>query len=274
MMKKQTVIVICGLVLFGSALSYGSIVGLYEFETDNGNPVSDGQTPSVIDDSSGNGNNGTYGQGDFHYTSTSYQGNFGLSTPENPYGRLYVPFTLSSDGNTVEFYYKPYWNGTPANRRMLFVSKGPSWHGSRKLFIWIESNGDLTIGFENGWNWGSITTSISSDQINWSSDKWYYIAGIWEKLPDGSGKETIYIKDMTTEAIANASTTGGQMIFSSTQSYIGGDFTNDIRGANGVIDKLRTANEALSEGELMETIPEPATIALLAIGGLLNMKRR
>ncbi len=43
---------------------------------------------------------------------------------------------------------------------------------------------------------------------------------------------------------------------------------------NGAIDDLRVYDEALSQAQIIQIIPEPATILLMTLGGLYLRKRK
>lgn len=72
----------------------------------------------------------------------------------------------------------------------------------------------------------------------------------------------------------------GQTSWSGTPAYdnhpiiIGGDQPDGLQWINGDIDDVRIYNRALSQAEISQLVPEPASLSLLAVGGLAMLRRR
>jgi len=105
-----------------------------------------------------------------------------------------------------------------------------------------------------------------------SAGIWYFTAMTY----DGSAL-TSYSreKDETSLIVLSMSGSGG-LVTSSYDLNIGRSPYNTSRYFNGVIDDLRIYDRALSSTEIEQiaALPEPATLAMLGLGGLAILRRR
>ncbi len=88
---------------------------------------------------------------------------------------------------------------------------------------------------------------------------------------------TFYLKDLTTPgAVLTTSTvsSGVLSIYNFTELFgVGGTATQ--YGPKGFIDEVRLSNQVLASNELLvNAIPEPASLTLTALGGLMFLRRR
>ena len=101
------------------------------------------------------------------------------------------------------------------------------------------------------------------------TDTWYHIVGILDR---GTGKGKVYVNGVEDAEGA----LGPNPLSNDAITRIGCRQNASDCPFNGVIDDVRIYNRALSGSEVSElyAIPEPATLALLALGGLILRKKR
>jgi hypothetical protein len=97
-------------------------------------------------------------------------------------------------------------------------------------------------------------------------NEWHHIAGVYE----AGGNLTVYLDGEVDAQIAADSPIG----ISYQNVLIGNNPDSMERFWNGLIDDVQLYNEALSQAELQAIIPEPATMALLGLGGLALLRIR
>jgi hypothetical protein len=130
---------------------------------------------------------------------------------------------------------------------------------------------------------GGAVTVASTSAVAPVANKWFYVAAV------GNGDDTIslyfYVKDINGNVIGGLVGTGaydGSMYNSTSPFWVGGreDIYNPITDNNGFIglaDEVRIWDEAKDTTYLAARaamIPEPATMAILALGGLLLRRKK
>ena len=135
--------------------------------------------------------------------------------------------------------------------------------GSSGNFIWTPDNASVVQGlrFRNA-------TGTSSDFGGLPDDNAYHH---WAVIADGAGNVTVYRDNALLGSLSPA---GGTTF---TASDVGQAFNAAGQIYWGQLDELYIFDEAISEtavGNLFTNIPEPGSLALLALGGLVSLRRR
>lgn len=146
--------------------------------------------------------------------------------------------------------------------------------GSDKQFVFGVSNNQLRVvlGDGNGDTDGVTFSSLPGPSTTLSTGNDYYAA----LVIDGPGSVTGYLQDLTgggsLVSLTGSTSLNNSFSNSSQNLSIGADGSNSNNFA-GLIDEVRVSNSALSQSELL-VVPEPSSIMLLGLCGLLLMKRR
>lgn len=119
---------------------------------------------------------------------------------------------------------------------------------------------------------------IRADGYRWatgpslSSGQWYHVAGVWDRN-GGANNLKIYVDGQ----LKGQTTVNADMDAATVNASIGRVYYPGINQYfAGLIDNVMIFNEALSADDITAVahIPEPATITLLATGGLALIRRR
>jgi len=236
-----------------SGTTDADLVSRWEFDESNGNIAYD----------SANGNHGTiYGA---TWTSGIINGalNFdGLDDYVNVGDNPSLDFG-DADSFSICAWIK--YSGTMDGERHSIVGKrnhdGNAWQEGYGL--WVTFN-NLYFHIEDTSNTyvGIFGSTLAAD------NKWHHVAAVRNTTED---KLYLYIDgsfDATPVEDTTTNTLSGNEPLTIGRSHGDNYFT-------GIIDDVRIYNHALSENEIRELIPEPATVLLLGLGGLtLRIKRK
>lgn len=113
----------------------------------------------------------------------------------------------------------------------------------------IEDNKDYYVGF---------TFDVATD------DAIFY----WQNLTDGGE-----LQSQTIALSVDATSLGNVGLDVGIGNNVAGS-TKRWTANGGFIDEVRISNEVLSETELLVSVPEPGSLALLGVGGLMMIRRR
>lgn len=150
--------------------------------------------------------------------------------------------------------------------------------GSSRVAMRLEANFRLALSIirkdTSGW-----TPIMTSSPLTFDDDVWYHLAITY--AGDGAGNDSVvkfyqtaagsYMADLietiTTGYDIKDLTTGGTF-------NMGASDAMGVRSFGGDIDEFRYTNRVLEATEMLNAIPEPATLTLLALGGLGALARR
>ncbi|MEO0476470.1 MAG: LamG-like jellyroll fold domain-containing protein [Planctomycetota bacterium] len=232
---------------FGSA--HAGVIAYYSFDTDfsDGAAAAGGGTLTTL-------------AGDPDTTSTASEVKFGSGALEldgNDTLSIPTPFTFSaSDTWSVSFWGKRA-SGAGAASGMILGSDGG---GSE--FIWTPDNSSVVQGLRFRNNGGD-----SADFGGIPDDNAYHH---WVIIADGTGSVEVYRDNASLSSISIAT--------NATFDAVGtGAGSNNIY--NGSIDELYIFDEAIDSDVVASlftsnVVPEPGSLALLGLGGLLIVRRR
>ncbi|HBR94386.1 MAG TPA: hypothetical protein DEA90_09510 [Opitutae bacterium] len=130
--------------------------------------------------------------------------------------------------------------------------------------------------------------NVSNDTLNMTSGNYYYAALSVDISDTSASGITFYLQDITTAGnslLSVSATHSGTSIYDSGTEFTIGDIANasvlggTVSGVNytGPIDAVRYSNSQLGSGDLLVSVPEPSSFALVAgCLGLLSviMRRR
>jgi hypothetical protein len=133
-------------------------------------------------------------------------------------------------------------------------------------YAWRLGNANVDPRAHFGVTFWSNPVASQDGVVEIPLNEWHHIAGVYET----GGNLTVYVDGEVDAQIAADSPIG----ISYQNVLIGNNPDSMERFWNGLIDDVRIYNNALSQAELQAIIPEPATMALLGLGGLALLRIR
>ena len=82
---------------------------------------------------------------------------------------------INSHSGTLQFWFKPAWNGTDGNKHIIFTGYGTAWNNNT-FYIEKSDNGELKAMTWVDGNFGDI---VSTSVQHWQAGKWYFITLTW-----------------------------------------------------------------------------------------------
>jgi hypothetical protein len=150
--------------------------------------------------------------------------------------------------------------------------------GSSRVSMRLENNFRLALSInrKDDGTWMRIPTS---SPLTFDEDVWYHLAITYEG--DGTGNDSTVDFYQTPEGVFEAQlietlagqpdikdlTTGGAF-------HLGASDGAGFRSLGGDIDEFRYTNRALEAEEMLDFIPEPASLSLLGLGAVALLRRR
>ena len=151
---------------------------------------------------------------------------------------------------------------TPANQSYIFETRQGQFSGFSFLMF---SNNKILMGgrADNGF----ILGGASQGPLN--NGQWYHIAAVFDRVAD---ELRLYL-DGSLQSTQNLAAATG--FTSSDKLFLGAiSSQDDSFNFNGLVDEVQVYGRALSGAEIQSLVPEPGTLALLALGGLMLARRR
>lgn len=132
---------------------------------------------------------------------------------------------------------------------------------------YIEKSADGRLWFSLGdgtQNIRIITETTANGGLAWEIDQWYHIAGTWDADDDTA---RLYRDGVE---VGSKQSLGSSIVnISARPVNIGNRATSPYGALNGVIDDLR-----ISDVAYQYVVPEPATMIILGLGGVMMLIRR
>lgn len=169
-------------------------------------------------------------------------------------------------GFTIQAWVKPADTGD--GKGGLVISRGNVAGDAHSEFIGLYAVGPrgLATMFLYANDPSTHTGAYSDTSLN--DHEWHHVVGTY----DGSTTLSVYVDGVDVASVPASGT-----FYSADVFKIGwDDWRSDESGRwfTGSVDDVRIWSRALSEPEIQSLVPEPATIALLAIGGLAIIRRK
>lgn len=256
-----------GVAIASATTANAALVGHWEFN----------ETPGAVTttaDSSGNGHTGTAsGSGQIVFDAT-----LGSNVYQNPASSLLdvdstvaIPNLAANGGLTLALWVR---------RDVHSATKGGQFVGAFSLGT-TGNNPIASIGVtNNGSVIGYIEGDGGSDQVAMESADGLVLDEVWTHLAMTVDRSNnigrLYINGAQTGTDFDISVVGdGELNWAAAQ--IGGDIAQGVdpaRDFQGRVDDVRYYDEVLSASAVAALVPEPGSLAMLGLGGLLIARRR
>jgi len=266
-MKKMSLFMVLAVVLV-AGVARADLVARYEFE---GN----------FNDSSGNGHTGTP-MGEAAIVNWVPMPQTGmLSLPGNfTADEDGVNLGTSSDFDLSEAFTITAWinpdtlEATGSYRQTPIVNKYGTFDDekNRGYYFMVRDTGELKTRVVAAGNSGTSVTSDPALGVV-EVDTWNHVATTYEFVADGTSKVRLYLNG---ELVGGSDEVHGPIdIIPEQPAEIGHyKFTDNTQEYSGLMDDVRIYNNAMSAAEIRRMVPEPMTMTLLALGGLVLYRKR
>lgn len=188
---------------------------------------------------------------------------------------------------TVEAYARLNSVATDGAARTIASQLGAASPANRSFTFGVAGNGssafedDRTL-FLQVWNTSGAARNIDSGfRLTLATDYYLAFSAAPGSLNGGAdGSITFYVKNLSTPdaplLTSTRTVTGFSGFFNSTALFGVGSAVGGNNGSpwHGLLDEVRFSDTVLSESELLVSVPEPGSAALLTLGALLMGGRR
>ena len=191
-------------------------------------------------------------------------------------GNFSLSSTDGSDRMTMAAWI--YWNGNIQTNTI--ISKGGGASGGTGWSLYIDgTTNKLTFAYANGGVFASAGTRTSTSSV--PIGQWVHVAFEW------AGNASLSVTGQTSgqnlKFFINGADAGLNSALSSSTAYLGantsaiivGDrFANNNNPLNGSVDDVRLYDTVLSDGQVAALVPEPTTMSVIGLAGLLMLGAR
>jgi hypothetical protein len=283
MMKLQTQSLLtaasaCAALAAGSANA--ALVGSYQFEETSG---------TTLVDSSGNTNNGTLqGAGDLDVAGAVGASGYQPGGANGNYGEIdngVATFGIGgNNARTIAFWFNTSNFGIGVNDQHRLIGMGDGAASSFDITAENPSGNQIGLRYGNG----NVFFDADNSGTKFATDTWYHVAVVYDgtnlDLNDGGTSDgtglIFYVNGVEVNVAGGNSNNATQALSTSaTDIALGAKFDGSLssgasNGYPGLLDDVRFYNEALSASAVAALVPEPGSLALLGLGGLLVASRR
>jgi hypothetical protein len=242
-----SIVLVLGLAL---GVAHADLVAWYEFE---GN----------ADDSAGSNNGSLMGDAAFAPGLAPLGQALSLDG-DGDYVSLPATFAsvTASSTKSIMAWVKPDFTGDPGRVVTLYRKSDGSSGFS------IKGTGDDPSEWRGLYMAGSDTYAGINSGVHLIADKWTHVA-----LVQNNADIFIYVNGVLANSAGDANVPSiSSPLNAGIGAYNSGTYIDGF--FDGLIDDVRIYDHALSEGDIRAIMPEPATVLLLGLGGLLLRRRR